>query len=363
MSDQQGGGAAAAAGGYLSLQHLGKRYSDFTAVHDLSLDVPRGELVALLGPSGCGKTTTLRMIAGLISATSGRVIVGGKDITAEPPYRRDMGVVFQSYALFPHMTVAKNIAFGLEMRRIEKSEIGRRIKDAIGMVRLNGMEDRRPRALSGGQQQRVALARALVIRPSILLFDEPLSNLDAKLRDEMRSEIRDIQQRLGITAVFVTHDQAEALAMCDKVAVMNAGRLEQLGTPFDLYERPANPFVASFVGRINRLPGIASGNQAKVGSRELRLPRSIEGDVDVMIRPHRMAIGGDATVDSGVNSMPGVIKRITYVGDLIQYDVDVDGMTCSVEQPTTAARAPTPPGSNVNLIWRIEDTLAFPRSA
>ncbi|WP_342361061.1 ABC transporter ATP-binding protein [Terrarubrum flagellatum] len=362
MSEGKGGGATAAEDAYLSLQHLGKRYSDFTAVHDLTLNVPRGELVALLGPSGCGKTTTLRMIAGLASATSGRVIVNGKDITAAPPYQRDMGVVFQSYALFPHMTVAKNVAFGLQMRNVAKPEIERRVQEAIAMVRLGGMEDRRPRALSGGQQQRVALARALVIRPSILLFDEPLSNLDAKLRDEMRSEIREIQQKLGITAVFVTHDQAEALAMCDKVAVMNAGRLEQLGAPVDLYERPANPFVASFVGRINRLPGVASGLSAKVGAHELRLTSALNGDVEVMVRPHRIAIGRTGE-GGGFNQAPGVISRVTYVGDLIQYDVDVDGLTWSVEQPTTAARAPDAPGSRVDLSWRIEDTLAFPRQA
>jgi len=265
---------------YLSLRGLQKRYVDFTAVHDLNLDVPQGELIALLGPSGCGKTTTLRMIAGLATATSGRVVVAGRDMTAEPPFRRDMGVVFQSYALFPHMTVARNVAFGLEMRRVPKVEVARRVKEALAMVRLGGLEERRPKELSGGQQQRVALARALVIQPSILLFDEPLSNLDAKLRDEMRAEIRDIQQRLGITAIFVTHDQAEALAMCDKVAVMNAGRLEQLGTPLELYEHPVNPFVASFVGRINRVPGTASGTKARVGRYELQLTRPLNGPVD-----------------------------------------------------------------------------------
>ena len=362
MREGTGGGAPAGEDAYLSLQHLGKRYSDFTAVHDLTLNVPRGELVALLGPSGCGKTTTLRMIAGLASATSGRVIVNGNDITTAPPYRRDMGVVFQSYALFPHMTVAKNVAFGLQMRNVAKPEIERRVQEAIGMVRLGGMEDRRPRALSGGQQQRVALARALVIRPSTLLFDEPLSNLDAKLRDEMRTEIREIQQRLGITAVFVTHDQAEALAMCDKVAVMNAGRLEQLGAPVDLYERPANPFVASFVGRINRLPAVAHGKSAKVGAHELRLTSTLNGEVEVMIRPHRIAIGRTGEM-GGFNQVPGVVKRVNYVGDLVQYDVDVDGLTWSVEQPTTAARAPDAPGSRVDLSWRIADTLAFAKRA
>jgi putative spermidine/putrescine transport system ATP-binding protein len=362
--DQVGRARSTVADAYLSLRGLAKRYADFIAVHDLNLDVPQGELVALLGPSGCGKTTTLRMIAGLAMATGGRVLVAGRDMTAEPAFRRDMGVVFQSYALFPHMTVAKNVAFGLEMRRVAKAEVGQRVKEALAMVRLTGLEERRPRELSGGQQQRVALARALVIQPSILLFDEPLSNLDAKLRDEMRTEIRDIQQRLGITAIFVTHDQAEALAMCDKVAVMNAGRLEQLGTPLDLYEHPVNPFVASFVGRINRLPGIAAGTRVKVGRHELQLTRAQNGPIEVMVRPHRIRLGAARPdPDQQTNQVEGVIRRTTYVGDLIQYDVDVEGMTWSVEQPTTAARTPDAVGTAVNLVWRVEDTLAFNKPA
>src|SRR5689334_3463235 len=256
---------------HLVLQRLEKRYGDTTVVAALDLAVKRGEFIALLGPSGCGKTTTLRMTAGLVPASGGRIMIGGDDVTRLPPYRRDIGLVFQNYALFPHMTVAQNIAFGLEMRGVAKSEIAQRVGEALALGRLEAYGARRPRELSGGQQQRVALARALVIRPSLLLLDEPLSNLDAKLREEMRVEIRDIQRRLGITTVFVTHDQVEALSMCDRVAVMGGGRLIQFGTPFEIYERPRHPFIADFVGRTNKIAGtVADTGVVTVGPLTLR---------------------------------------------------------------------------------------------
>lgn len=243
----------------LVLEKVSKSYSgELLVLDDLNLEVSKGEFVSLLGPSGCGKTTALRMVGGLIPTTSGRILVGGRDVTAVPAHGRNMGLVFQNYALFPHLTVANNVMFGLEMRGVAKKEALQRAGEALEMVGLSGLEARFPRELSGGQQQRVALARALVIRPDILLLDEPLSNLDAQLRERMRIEIRDLQQKTGITTIFVTHDQSEALTMSDRIAILDRGRVAQFGTPLEIYDRPSNAFVASFIGRVNRVEGKAS---------------------------------------------------------------------------------------------------------
>src|SRR3981189_159598 len=239
----------------LQLTGITKRYGDFKATDDVSLDIADGEFLVLLGPSGCGKTTTLRIIAGFIEPTSGRVLLDARDITALPPWKRNAGLVFQSYALFPHMTVAENIAFGLEMRKMPKADMTPKITEALRLVRPNHLSGRLPRQWSGGQQQRVALARALVFRPDVLLLDEPLSNLDAKLRQDVRVEIRELQRKLGLTTVMVTHDQEEALTMADRLVVMNEGLVRQVGSQRDLYERPSDRFVAGFVGRSTFLDG------------------------------------------------------------------------------------------------------------
>ena len=347
---------------HLVLDRLEKRFGTAPpSVAGVDLAVEPGELVALLGPSGCGKTTTLRMIAGLTPATSGRIVVAGRDVTALPPHRRDMGIVFQSYALFPHMTVAANIAFGLEMRGVPRAGIQARVAQALDLVRLGHLGARRPRELSGGQQQRVALARALVIEPSILLLDEPLSNLDAKLRDEMRTEIREIQQRLRITTIFVTHDQTEALAMCDRIAVMRAGRIEQLGTPADIYEHPASLFVADFVGRTNRIPGTRSGATVQAGAAMIHVPGDGHGPGTLAIRPHRIRLG---PAPPGWNTAPATIRRRTYVGDVLALEAEIPGgPTLTVEQHTQPGQ-PTPHvGGPVTLSWRVEDTLWFPDAA
>ncbi|MGU3494961.1 ABC transporter ATP-binding protein [Xanthobacteraceae bacterium A53D] len=347
--------------GFLSLRGLTRRYGDFVAVDDFNLDVPKGELVAFLGPSGCGKTTSLRMIAGLAPSTSGHIVVNGRDITGVPTHQRDMGLVFQSYALFPHMDIAKNVAFGLEMRKVPKAEVAERVREAIAMVRLTGKEHHRPAQLSGGQQQRVALARALVVRPSILLLDEPLSNLDAKLRDEMRNEIRDIQKRLGITAIFVTHDQMEALTICDKVAVMNHGRLEQLGTPHEIYEHPKTAFVAGFVGRINRLAGTASGGIADVAGIKVDAP-GFNGPVEVMVRPHRLHLSTDGPVAGDAYALKGTVTRATFAGDILEYEVDAGGTVMKAEASTRGGETVLAPGTPVTLSWRPQDTYVYAAS-
>src|SRR5829696_5360091 len=276
----------------LDIEKLGKRYGDFHAVRDVSLSVDDGEFLVLLGPSGCGKTTTLRMVAGFIEPTAGHVKLAGADVTLLPPWKRNAGMVFQSYALFPHLTVAQNVAFGLEMRKLPRPDIERRVDEALALVRLGGFGARLPRQLSGGQQQRVALARALAIRPDVLLLDEPLSNLDAKLRQEVRVEIRELQRQLGLTTVMVTHDQEEALTMADRLVVMNEGSVHQVGTQRDLYERPADRFVAGFVGRTTFLAGTveAPGRFRTDGGLGLAIVGDTTGKAALSLRPERLEI-------------------------------------------------------------------------
>jgi putative spermidine/putrescine transport system ATP-binding protein len=308
----------------VTLEGLEKRYGDVVAVDRLSLFAAEGEFLVLLGPSGCGKTTTLRLIAGFAEADAGRVRIGPREVTREPPYRRNLGIVFQNYALFPHLDVFENVAFGLRRRRVTTPEIARRVERILGLVRLGDHARRLPRQLSGGQQQRVAIARALVIEPDLLLLDEPLSNLDAKLRHDVRQEIRRLQQLLKITTVMVTHDQDEAMAMGDRLAVLNEGRLQQLGTPRELYETPANLFVASFIGQANFLTGRVA-EDAGVFRTETGLaircrsaaPGVSRGASRLMIRPEAIAVlephetTGD---DRGATILDGTVEALTYLG-------------------------------------------------
>ena len=353
---------------HLSLDDLSKQYGDGPpAVAGINLAARRGEFLTLLGPSGCGKTTALRMIAGLVTPSGGRILVDGKDITHTSTHQRNMGMVFQNYALFPHLTIAGNVAFGLEMRGIGKSVIGRRVAESLALVRLGGLERRMSRQLSGGQQQRVALARALVIEPSVLLLDEPLSNLDAKLREELRDEIREIQRRLGITAVFVTHDQTEALTMSDRIAVMNAGRIEQTGTPTEIYERPATVFVATFIGRTNRVAATvvasgAEGSMLDVGGRSIMAPSpmAVGRKVTAMIRPHRMRLTtGSHAPRKGVNALDARIQKTVFAGEIIQYSVEAAGSSLVVDSHTSSAQADRPLNEIAAVEWDVADTLVF----
>jgi putative spermidine/putrescine transport system ATP-binding protein len=303
------------------------------AVDRVTLDIAAGEFFSLLGPSGCGKTTSLRMIAGFEMPDSGRVHVGGQDITDVPVHKRDMGMVFQSYALFPHRTVAQNVAFGLRMRDVPKADIDRRVAAALAQVALTGMEDRRPSQLSGGQQQRVALARALVIEPRVLLCDEPLGALDRKLRQQMQFELKELQRRLGVTLVFVTHDQEEALAMSDRIAVMNHGRVEQVGAPTEIYERPRTRFVADFIGEINLLD-------------EAGKPRALRPEKIRLVPP------ADARVS-------GTVETANFLGGATLYRVQADGRTWLARETHAGERSPRGPGDPVGLAWNDADMVTL----
>lgn len=352
--------------GFLKLRGVTKQYGvDYMAVDDLDLNVPKGKLLGLLGPSGCGKTTTLRMIAGLLDITRGNISIDGDDISHKPPHKRDIGLVFQNYALFPHMTVAQNVAFGLEMRGISRTESRDRVEEALEMVRLPGYGDRKPKEMSGGQQQRVALARALVIKPRLLLLDEPLSNLDAKLRDDMRIEIREIQQRLQITTVFVTHDQVEALTMCDLVGVMHRGKLAQLGTPEDIYERPENLFVADFVGRTNIIDcEVEALDKVRIGGTvyPCKTRGMTSGKAKAALRPHRISLTPSrdrSLVSIATNSTHGKVVRVTYIGDVVQYDIDIGGNILTTEVHTASAGHSFQKGEKLLCEWKPQDMQVF----
>jgi putative spermidine/putrescine transport system ATP-binding protein len=334
----------------LDIDRLVKRYGDFHAVKDVSLSVADGEFLVLLGPSGCGKTTTLRMVAGFIEPTAGGVKLGGTDVTLLPPWKRNTGMVFQSYALFPHLTVAQNVAFGLEMRKIAKAETDKRVEEALALVRLGGLGARLPRQLSGGQQQRVALARALAIRPDVLLLDEPLSNLDAKLRQEVRVEIRELQRQLGLTTVMVTHDQEEALTMADRLVVMNEGSVQQVGTQRDLYERPATRFVAGFVGRTTFLAGtVENGRFRTDGGLSLAIAGGAPGKASLSLRPERLEIGPQPLgLD---NDHSGTVEFVSYLGAQIDIHVRLSPADRLVVQIANRGTAAPEVGQQVHVGW------------
>jgi spermidine/putrescine transport system ATP-binding protein len=313
------------------LENVTKRFDDVVAVDDLSLEIEPGSFFALLGPSGCGKTTTLRMIGGFEQPTAGRIMLGDRDVVGLPPYRRDVNTVFQSYALFPHLTIAENVAFGLRRRGVKGRDLSGRVSSILEKVGLGGYERRKPRQLSGGQQQRVAVARALVNSPRVLLLDEPLGALDLKLRKQMQLELKAIQHEFGITFVHVTHDQEEAMTMADRIAVMRGGRIEQLGTPTELYERPRTAFVAGFLGVSNLLQGTVSGERTVRlrDGREVQVGREAlagrSGNVAVGIRPEKIRFGA-----AEANTLNGRIAESAYIGVSTQYVVDTDAGALTV---------------------------------
>jgi len=344
--------------GEIQLEELKKVFGEHTAVDDINLDMPAGEFFTLLGPSGCGKTTTLRMIAGFERPTSGRILLDGNDVARVPPHQRNVNTVFQSYALFPHLDVAKNVAFGLKYQKLDKDERAKRVSEALELVNLTEFAGRKAEQLSGGQQQRVALARALVLRPRVLLLDEPLGALDAKLRKTLQVELKALQSEVGITFVFVTHDQEEALTMSDRIAVMNNGRVEQAASPRTIYDEPLTVFVADFLGVSNLLSGEAVGPDGgactvRVGDRTLRAQQGAidaRGEVKVMIRPERIGIEPHAT--TGEERLPGMVERAVFLGGAQEVHVRVLGgelLKATIANDGSAPPVQLEPGTAVSV--------------
>jgi len=353
------------------LERVSKMFADVAAVDDMSLDIAEGEFFSMLGPSGCGKTTTLRMIGGFEDPTLGTVYLGGRDVTDLPPYKRDVNTVFQSYALFPHLDVFENVAFGLRRKKVAKDEVAKRVKDVMQLVDMVGFETRKPPQMSGGQQQRVALARALVNSPKVLLLDEPLGALDLKLRKQMQLELKRIQQEVGITFIYVTHDQEEAMTMSNRIAVMRQGKIEQLGEPEYVYENPATEFVAGFLGASNLLEGeikesangnstvlLATGGTMKVPFE--RIPSDAGPHVKVGVRPEKITIArGQGDAPSGLNGISGTVAISTYIGVSHQYKVETQGGTVmTVYVQNLGAEEAPHQGEHVVLSWKPEHTFA-----
>lgn len=352
----------------VTLNNIVKRFGTFTAVHRSSLEIPEGAFVTLLGPSGCGKTTNLRMIAGLLDPTEGEILIGGKRVNDVPIHKRNLGLVFQNYALFPHKTVAENVAFGLKYRNVPSSDIPRRVQEALDLVQLPNVGDRYPKALSGGQQQRIALARAIVIEPDVLLLDEPLSALDANLREDMRVELKRIQERIGVTTVFVTHDQSEALAMSDQIVVMSEGRVEQVGAPEEVYNTPASEFVAQFLGASNILAarGAVSGGAVTLHEKTFgtvpvpaaKAPRiTSEGPAKLVVRAEKLVLS-TLPAPEGVISVPATVQTVDYQGQSVRYFVQA-GDT-QLQAINMIDGHPFAVGTKVNLHLRPQDCAALP---
>jgi iron(III) transport system ATP-binding protein len=330
----------------VSIEHVSFGYGTVPVLEDINLEVGKGEFFAFLGPSGSGKTTLLRLVAGFGAPSTGRILIGERDVSALPPWNRNVGMVFQSYALWPHMTVAKNVAFGLERRRLPRAEIAARVESALSLVGLTGLADRRPAQLSGGQQQRVALARTLVIEPEVLLLDEPLSNLDAKLRVEMRAELKLLQRKLGLTAIYVTHDQEEANAIADRMAVLDGGRIQQVGAPADLYDHPANRFVATFLGTANLIDGrIETDGRFVADGIQLAGVGGAAGPACISIRPQDVVLG---SLSNGVGA---TVAEREFLGSIIRYRVRINKQDVIVDVAHHREGELFEAGASVGLIF------------
>ena len=339
----------------VEVRNVSLAYGATPVLHDVSVSIEPGEFFALLGPSGSGKSTLLRLIAGFNQAQSGQVLVGGEDVSRVPPWKRDIGMVFQNYALWPHLTVAQNVAFGLEERRLPRDAVREKVAAALDLVGLGDYAARRPSQLSGGQQQRVALARTIAIEPKVLLLDEPLSNLDAKLRVHMRAELLALQRKLGITTIFVTHDQEEALSISDRVAVLDRGAIQQIGTPMDLYDRPVNRFIADFVGTINLLSGAVSSDGQGVsfhcpalGRIPLSVSNAGEGKAEAAIRPHALALSEHAQ-DGARIWLDGLVTEREFLGEFVRYTVKVGDADLIADQPHFIGSASYAPGARLKV--------------
>ena len=351
--------------GFLDIENVQKSFAAHAVVKNFNLSVARGEFVSFLGPSGCGKTTTLRIVAGFETPSAGTVSIDGRDVTHLKPNQRQVGMVFQSYALFPNLTVAENIAFGLKVARRPKEEMRNRVAEMLAIIKLPQLGERYPYQLSGGQQQRVALARALAVQPAVLLLDEPLSALDAKIRVSLREEIRSLQRELGITTVYVTHDQEEALSMSDRIAVMNDGRIEQIGTPFEIYNRPRTRFVASFVGTLNMLEGrvVDGGGRIAIDGQEIVAAQGIgdarAGDLrSVALRPEAVSLNGTGAG----NRMEGTIEEVSFLGSVVRVRVRFKDNVISLDTFNNPGLAPPARGARVTVSFAPEDVLVLDAS-
>lgn len=355
----------------VELLNVQKKFGSNVVVDNFNLQVEKGECITFLGPSGCGKTTTLNMIAGFLEPDQGDLLIKGKRMNGVPSNKRDLGMVFQTYSLFPHMTVAENVGYGLKLRKVPKPEIAKRVNKVLELVKLPHVADRYPKQLSGGQRQRIAIARALVTEPSLLLLDEPLSNLDAKLREELRDELKRLQQEIGVTTIFVTHDQEEALYLSSRIVVLDHGKVEQIGTPWEIYNRPASEFVHTFIGKSNRMRGVVEQTGADTLKLKTEAGYMLQGaardrkfhageSVSIYVRPEKIRLHTGDIEAADSNLVEGIVKLTSFLGAYTECEVSVGTDTLIVRIDTLEQEAGLSPGQTVYLSWKTEDVFVFP---